>query len=241
MAADPTTAARPREPRGPVERRRPSAAWVLGAVALLPVLAYLVTVVPRLGYPYELTYFEGSTVEVMARVVAGEPLYAAPTTTWTPWPYPPLYFWLCAALAHLTGVSLLPMRLVSLVGQPRRPSRSSLSSCAGTRAARWPASSRPACSPRPTVSPGSGSTPPASTPCCWLCCCSRCTPVCGRAPGGAGSSSGRSCSSPFSPSRTRSSSPPRCCSGWSCAAGPWASPPRRCWASPSSARPCSAT
>ncbi len=115
MAADPTTAARPRGPRGPVERRRPSAAWVLGAVALLPVLAYLVTAVPRLGYPYELTYFEGSTVEVMARVVDGEPLYAAPTTTWTPWPYPPLYFWLCAALAHLTGVGLLPMRLVSLV------------------------------------------------------------------------------------------------------------------------------
>ncbi|MEO7236906.1 MAG: glycosyltransferase family 39 protein [Lapillicoccus sp.] len=115
MAADPTTAARSRGPHGQEGRRGTSAAWVLGAVALLPVLAYLVTAVPRLGYPYELTYFEGSTVEVMARVVAGEPLYAAPTTTWTPWPYPPLYFWLCAALAHLTGVGLLPMRLVSLV------------------------------------------------------------------------------------------------------------------------------
>ncbi len=88
---------------------------MLGAVALVPVVAYLVAAVQRDGYPYELTYFEGSTVEVMARVVAGQPLYAAPTTEWTPWPYPPLYFWVCAAVAQLTGVTLLPMRLVSLV------------------------------------------------------------------------------------------------------------------------------
>jgi 4-amino-4-deoxy-L-arabinose transferase-like glycosyltransferase len=87
---------------------------LLGTVSLVPVAAYLVVAVQRVGYPYELTYFEGSTVEIMARVVAGEPLYAAPTDAWTPWPYPPLYFWLSAALAHLTGVTLLPMRLLSL-------------------------------------------------------------------------------------------------------------------------------
>ena len=88
---------------------------ILGAVALVPVVAYLVVAIGRVGYPYELTYFEGSTGEVMARVVAGQPLYAAPTDEWAPWPYPPLYFWLSAAVAQLTGVSLLPMRLVSLV------------------------------------------------------------------------------------------------------------------------------
>lgn len=80
----------------------------------MPVAAYLVVAVQRVGYPYELTYFEGSTVEVMARVVGGQPLYAAPTDEWAPWPYPPLYFWLSAALANLTGITLLPMRLVSL-------------------------------------------------------------------------------------------------------------------------------
>ena len=111
MAADrATTALRPR-----VGRTVPLAHRLLGAVALVPVVAYVVVAVLRVGYPYELTYFEGSTVEVMARVVAGEPLYAAPTDEWAPWPYPPLYFWLSAGLAHLTGVSLLPMRLVSLV------------------------------------------------------------------------------------------------------------------------------
>ena len=104
----------PTVPRPRVGPGIPPSHRVLGAVALVPVLAYVIVAVQRVGYPYELTYFEGSTVEVMARVVAGEPLYAAPTDAWAPWPYPPLYFWLTAALAHLTGVSLLPMRLVSL-------------------------------------------------------------------------------------------------------------------------------
>jgi len=92
----------------------PGAQRVLGVLALLPVLAYVVVALLRVGYPYELTYFEGSTVEVMARVVAGQPLYAAPTDEWAPWPYPPLYFWISAVPGHLLGVSLLPMRLVSL-------------------------------------------------------------------------------------------------------------------------------
>ncbi len=111
MAADPTTAA---GPRAATRGSGAALSWVLGAAGLVPVVAYLVAAAQRVGYPYELTYFEGSTVEVMARVVAGQPLYAAPTSGWTPWPYPPLYFWVSAAVARLTGVSLLPMRLVSL-------------------------------------------------------------------------------------------------------------------------------
>ena len=69
---------------------------VLATVGLASVLAYVVVALQRISYPYELTYFEGSTVEVTARVVAGEPLYGPPTTAFVPWPYPPLYFWLTA-------------------------------------------------------------------------------------------------------------------------------------------------
>ena len=61
---------------------------LLVPAALVPVVAYVVVAVLRIGYPYELTYFEGSTVEVAARVVAGQPLYAPPTTEYAPWPYP---------------------------------------------------------------------------------------------------------------------------------------------------------
>ncbi len=84
-------------------------------IAGLPVLAYLVVAVLRMNYPYELSYFEGSTVEVTARVVAGQPLYGPPTLDFAPWPYPPLYFWLTGAVASVTGLSLFPLRLVSFV------------------------------------------------------------------------------------------------------------------------------
>lgn len=84
-------------------------------MSVLPVLAYLVVALQRIGYPYELSYFEGSTVEVAARVTDGLPLYGPPSTDFVPWPYPPLYFWLSGNVFHVTGVSLTAMRAVSLL------------------------------------------------------------------------------------------------------------------------------
>jgi len=86
---------------------------LLVVVALAPIGAYVLVAVQRIGYRYELSFFEGSTVEVTARVVQGQPLYGPPTTDFTPWPYPPMYFWLTGLLARVTGLSLFPLRLVS--------------------------------------------------------------------------------------------------------------------------------
>ena len=86
---------------------------LLVVVALAPIGAYVLVAAQRIGYRYELSFFEGSTVEVTARVVQGQPLYGPPTTDFTPWPYPPMYFWLTGLLARVTGLSLLPLRLVS--------------------------------------------------------------------------------------------------------------------------------
>lgn len=102
---DGTTGLAPRSP----------AAVAVGAVGVGAVLAYVLTALARIGYPYELQYFEGSTVEVSARVTEGLPLYAAPTTGFTPWPYPPLYFWVTGELARVTGLSLPTLRAVSFV------------------------------------------------------------------------------------------------------------------------------
>ena len=94
--------------------RADAATKAVAVVGLASVAAYLAVVLQRIGYPYELTYFEGSTVEVAGRVAAGQPLYGPPTTEYTPWPYPPLYFWLSGALAKVTGVDLTTMRVVSV-------------------------------------------------------------------------------------------------------------------------------
>lgn len=90
-------------------------AWVLITVSAASVIAYVLTVAQRIGYPYELQFFEGSTVEVSARVTQGLPLYGPPTTTFTPWPYPPLYFLLTGELAKWTGINLPTMRVVSFI------------------------------------------------------------------------------------------------------------------------------
>ncbi len=86
---------------------------VLVAVGLTPIVGYVAVVLQRIGYPYELSYFEGSTVEVAARVVAGLPLYGPPTTDFAPWPYPPVYFWLGAGFAQLTGLNISALRWLS--------------------------------------------------------------------------------------------------------------------------------
>ena len=84
-------------------------------VASAAIVVYVTTALQRIGYPYELQFFEGSTVEVSARVTEGLPLYGPPTTDFTPWPYPPLYFWVTGQLAHLTGINLPTLRAVSFV------------------------------------------------------------------------------------------------------------------------------
>lgn len=94
-----------------VERLAGTALVGLGA---WPVLRYLWVVAHRIGYPYELQWMEGGAVEVVHRVLQGHGLYGPPSLSFTPWPYPPLYFWLSAGVARVTGVGLLPLRIVSV-------------------------------------------------------------------------------------------------------------------------------
>ena len=91
-------------------------------VAVVPTVIYLYVALRRIGYPYELEWLEGGTVEIVRRVADGQSIYVQPSVHYVPYPYTPLYFWLSGGLAHLTGVGFLPLRLVSLL--------SSLGACA---------------------------------------------------------------------------------------------------------------
>jgi 4-amino-4-deoxy-L-arabinose transferase-like glycosyltransferase len=90
-----------------------SSGLILGAVALLPVVAYLWVALHRIGYPYELEWLEGGAVSIVQRAHAGHSLYVAPSLHYVPWPYPPLYFWVSAGVAPVTGVGFLALRIVS--------------------------------------------------------------------------------------------------------------------------------
>ncbi len=69
----------------------------LGAV--LALLAIWV-VVQRFRYPVDAQWTTGAVRDAVARVRDGLPLYAAPSAHYVPLAGPPLYVWLCAALAH---------------------------------------------------------------------------------------------------------------------------------------------
>lgn len=85
----------------------------LGFLGALPIGRYLWVVAHRVTYPFELEWMEGGSVEVVRRVAEGQNIYGPPTMHFTPWPYPPLYFWVSAAVAKVVGVGFFALRLVS--------------------------------------------------------------------------------------------------------------------------------
>jgi hypothetical protein len=87
---------------------------IVTSAAVISLLAYLVVAACRLAYPYELEWMEGGSVDHVARVLAGAPLYVSPSVAFVPYIYPPLYYYLAALVAKATGCGFLPLRLVSL-------------------------------------------------------------------------------------------------------------------------------
>jgi len=107
-AAEPALDGRPR-PWAP--RAAQLAAALIGLVA---IGAYLFVALRRLDYPYALEQLEGNSLVEVRRILAGQALYPAPSVRYVPDGYPPLYFYLSAAVARVFGASYLTLRLVSL-------------------------------------------------------------------------------------------------------------------------------
>ncbi len=112
----PRDAAEP--PLGPASRRQraPRAVRMVAALAGLAAIgAYLFVALSRLDYPFALEQLEGNSLVEVHRILMGQPLYPAPTAKYVPDGYPPLYFFVSAAVARVLGVSYLSLRLVSLL------------------------------------------------------------------------------------------------------------------------------
>jgi hypothetical protein len=109
----------------------PRAAQLAGALAgLVAIGSYLFIALSRLDYPFTVEWLEGNSLVEVHRILAGQPLYPAPSAGYVPDGYPPLYFAVSAAAARVLGLSYLPLRLVSVVsslachrGPVRRPVR----------------------------------------------------------------------------------------------------------------------
>ena len=97
--------------RGVAPRALRAAAALLGLAA---IGGYVVIALARLGYPFPLEVLESNSLVEVHRILAGQPLYVAPTVSYVADGYPPLYFAVSAAAASVLGQSYLALRLVSL-------------------------------------------------------------------------------------------------------------------------------
>lgn len=80
---------------------------------LIHFIAVLFIVLSRINYRYDLEWVEGASLIQVYRVYTGQSLYSHPTLEYIPMVYPPLYFYLAAALVRFTGLSFLPLRIIS--------------------------------------------------------------------------------------------------------------------------------
>lgn len=86
---------------------------VVLAALLVGTVVYVFT--SRARYAYDLEWMEGAIVDHVARVMAGKPLYVAPTVDFVPFIYNPLFYVAGALSASLFGLDFFAIRLVSIV------------------------------------------------------------------------------------------------------------------------------
>ena len=90
--------------------------WVMAIAILAALIHFMVVlfiVISRINYRYELEWVEGASLIQVYRIYTGQSLYTQPSIEYIPMVYPPLYFYLAAGLFKITGVSFLPLKLVS--------------------------------------------------------------------------------------------------------------------------------
>ena len=88
---------------------------VLTICACYYLAVYCMVGALRMPFPGALEWLESNTYYQMLRVLAGQSLYVEPSLEYVPAIYPPLYFYVAALLARITGPGFLALRLVSFL------------------------------------------------------------------------------------------------------------------------------
>lgn len=86
---------------------------VLIGAALFYVLRYIILAFQRLPYQFEIQILEGAMLDQVRRVIEGQALYVKPSLEFVPFHYPPLFFYVAAAVAKIAGLNFFSLRLVS--------------------------------------------------------------------------------------------------------------------------------
>jgi hypothetical protein len=76
---------------------------VVAALSLVYVVLALFVAEQRIAFPYDVEWMEGGVLMQAQRILGGESAYPAPSATFVPFFYPPLYPWLVATLGWMMG------------------------------------------------------------------------------------------------------------------------------------------
>jgi hypothetical protein len=93
----------------------PTLRALAAAGSVAAIAAYLAVAALRLRHPFELEWLEGGSLDQVARILAGLPLYTRPGADYAAFPYPPLYYYAAAAVSLALGPGFAALRLVSIL------------------------------------------------------------------------------------------------------------------------------
>jgi len=88
---------------------------LLLVVALAYIGAFAGTGLLRTIYPFPIDGLERGALQEVALIRHGQPIYVAPTLGYVPFIYGPLYYYLAAGVATISGLDLFGLRFVSLL------------------------------------------------------------------------------------------------------------------------------
>jgi hypothetical protein len=86
-----------------------------GLAAGYYIVLFLYVSISRIAFPFAFDWVEGAVLMQVDHLLSGQSLYAAPNAAYTALIYPPLYFYVSAAMTRLLGFGFLPLRLTSLL------------------------------------------------------------------------------------------------------------------------------
>ena len=89
--------------------------WLAIALGIAFILLVAILAVMRLAYPYEVEWMEGAMLDHVVRILAGKPIYSAPSIDFIPWLYPPLYYYVVWISAKIFGMGFFAGRIVSFL------------------------------------------------------------------------------------------------------------------------------
>ncbi|NTV52155.1 MAG: glycosyltransferase family 39 protein, partial [Candidatus Firestonebacteria bacterium] len=79
------------------------------------IAAFMIVVISRIAFPFELEWMEGGVLTHVRRVLQGQSLYVKPSLEFVPFIYTPLYYYIAAVFSKIFGLNFFSLRLVSFM------------------------------------------------------------------------------------------------------------------------------